>query len=195
MNISVISNKCSGRNANINLSSGGKIILPKTNGVWEDKSKRGECTWYPGLPDDANPETKPSKSNPEGLTWKEIKEKYGFEGIVFKNKEPNFRPLSRGHVVFAEGQYSSNRRKNFKVADMKMAEQLNDKYRRKYGKDRDPLYTRTDVKKWRKENGYTWHEERNCVDIQKIPSIINNNVPHSGGIAAKSALEKQSCDI
>ncbi|MBE6325872.1 MAG: hypothetical protein E7077_02230 [Bacteroidales bacterium] len=172
-------------------SKEGRIILPKTNGIWEDKSKRGECMWYPGLPDDTSIETKPSKTNPEGLTWKQVKDKYDFEGVEFKNKEPNFRPFSRGHVILKEGQYTSKRKKNFKMADKQMANQLNDAYEKKHGEKRNPLYTRNDVKKWRVENGYTWHEERNCQDLQKIPSIINNNIPHSGGIAAKKVEESE----
>ena len=107
--------------------------------------------WYPGLPDDTSIETKPSKSNPNGLTWKQVKDKYGFEGVEFKNKEPDFRPFSRGHVIFKEGQYTSKRRKNFRMADKQMANQLNDAYEKKYGEKPSPLYTRNDVKKWRKK--------------------------------------------
>ena len=31
--------------------------------------------------------------------------------------------------------------------------------------------------------------------LKEIPSILNNNIPHSGGIAAKNATEKRSSDI
>jgi hypothetical protein len=163
-------------------SKEGRIILPKTNGIWEDKSKRGECMWYPGLPDDTSIETKPSKTNPEGLTWKQVKDKYDFEGVEFKNKEPNFRPFSRGHVVFEQGQYTSKRNNNFSMADAMLAAQLTESKNREV--------TPMEVAKWREDNGYTWHEERNCQDLQKVPSIINNNIPHSGGIAAKKAKER-----
>ena len=40
-----------------------------------------------------------------------------------------------------------------------------------------------EVKKWRKEHGYTWHECRDMKTMQKVPSIIHNNISHSGGIS------------
>ena len=40
-----------------------------------------------------------------------------------------------------------------------------------------------DVAKWRKENGYTWHECKDMKTMQKVPSEVHNNIPHSGGIS------------
>ncbi len=94
--------KGSKRDASLPSSAAGRIILPKSNGKWEDETKRGECMWYPGLPDDTNQELKPKKSNPQGLTWREIKEKYGFKGVEFKKKNLTF-------ALFPEVMWSLNK--------------------------------------------------------------------------------------
>ncbi len=174
------------RKKTITTSSGGRIILPKTNGVWEDESRRGRCKWYPGVSKNGKPVRNPSKSNPEGLTWDQVKKKYNFESIEFKNDEPDFDHFSRGNVTFKRGQYTSNRDKNFSMADKMLAAELSKKKKKKI--------TAEDVANWREEHGYTWHEKRDCRNLQKIPSIINNNIPHSGGIAAKKAKERVQSD-
>ncbi|MBR5973331.1 MAG: HNH endonuclease [Paludibacteraceae bacterium] len=181
------SGKGSSRNGTVSPSKVGRIILPKSNGVWENETKRGECKWYPGVSKDGSPVTNPSKSNPNDESWDDIKKKYGFEYIEFKGKEPDFKPFSRGNVTFKKGQYTSNRDKNFNMADKMLAAQLTTSKGRKV--------TPKEVAEWREANGYTWHEERNCQNLRKIPSVINNNIPHSGGIAAKKAKEKRSSDI
>lgn len=40
-----------------------------------------------------------------------------------------------------------------------------------------------EVTKWRKENGYTWHEYKDMKTMQKVPSIVHNKISHSGGIS------------
>lgn len=66
----------------------------------------------------------------------------------------------------------------------------------------ETLYTKADIElaeekgcsprevaQWRKENHYTWHECKDMKTMQKVPSVVHNNIPHSGGISeAKKAV-------
>jgi hypothetical protein len=46
-----------------------------------------------------------------------------------------------------------------------------------------------EVKKWKEENGYVWHE---CCDgaMQKLPHEVHANIPHSGGISVYKNSKK-----
>lgn len=132
---------------------------PKENGTWE--GDRGDSKWNP----EGNYE--PQKANPEGLTWSKILNEYNLKGITFKEGEPDFSEISKGTVKISD--FSIDRTINFAQADIKLAEE----------KGCSP----EDVKSWRKENGYTWHECKNMETMQKVPSIIHNNISHSGGIS------------
>ena len=132
---------------------------PISDGHWE--GERGDSKWVP------DGDYIPQKSNPEGKTWDEILEKYGIDGINFKDGEPDFSKLSKGTVEIEN--FSENRDDNFDKADAELAKQRG--------------CTPEEVAKWRKENGYTWHECKDMKTMQKVPSEVHNNVPHSGGIS------------
>lgn len=138
---------------------------PLEDGYWE--GERGNSKWIP------NPDYVPKKSNPEGKTWGEILEKYGIDGIVFKDGEPVFDNVSKGTVTI-EG-FSSNRDDNFDKADIELAKQRR--------------CSPEEVKQWRKENGYTWHECKDMATMQKMPSEIHNNITHRGGVSNSKSLE------
>jgi hypothetical protein len=129
------------------------------NGNWE--AERGDSKWIP------SPEKIPGKSNPEGKTWGKILDQYGIDGIDFKDGEPDFSPLSKGTVEIDN--FTDNRDKNFAQADIAEA--------KKRG------CTPEEIKKWREENGYTWHERSDCKTMDLVPSEVHNNIPHSGGIS------------
>lgn len=135
--------------------------LPKSDGVWE--GEKGDSKW---IPDD---EKIPGKANPEGKKWGEIKEDYDIDGVEFIGGEPDFTETARGEAHIDD--FTDNRDKNFKQADEFEAERRG--------------CTPDEVKEWRKENGYTWHERKDCETMDKVPSIVHNNVFHSGGISEK----------
>ena len=61
-------------------------------GHWE--GERGNSKWFPNRDEiPKNPLT-----NPDGLTWGQILDKYGIDGIEFKNGEPDFSPVAKGTV-------------------------------------------------------------------------------------------------
>ena len=132
---------------------------PISDGRWE--GERGDSKWIP------DPDYVPLKKNPEGKTWSEILKEYGIDGINFKDGEPDFSEISKGEVEI-EG-FSKDRDDNFDKADIELAKQKG--------------CTPEEVAKWRKEHGYTWHECRDMKTMQKVPSIIHNNVTHRGGVS------------
>ncbi len=129
------------------------------NGSWD--GFRGNSMWRPDR------DAVPTRYNPEGLTWGQILDKYGIEGIEYKDGEPDFSPISKGEVEIDD--FTDDRTSNFAQADEALAEQ----------KGCSP----EDVKKWREENGYTWHECKDCKTMQKVPREIHNNMDHSGGVS------------
>jgi hypothetical protein len=137
--------------------------LPKNGGDWTGEP--GDSKWKPDR--DKVPENQ--KTNPDGLTWGEILDKYNIDGISFKDGEPDFSELSKGTVEIED--YSENRDDNFDAADEKLAEQRG--------------CTKEEVRQWRKENHYTWHERSDMKTMEKVPTEVHGNIPHEGGIAAK----------
>ena len=142
-------------------------------GTWD--WLRGNSLWYPRL--DEIP--KNPKTNPEGLTWKQILDKYGIDGITFKDGEPDFSTVSKGTVEidnFSENRYGKGG--NFDQACEKLSEQRG--------------CTKEEVKAWMKENKYTWHERSDCKTMDKVPTEVHGNIRHEGGISeVKSAQEKK----
>lgn len=138
-----------------------KKYLPKSDGHWE--GEKGDSKW---IPDDGKV---PGKTNPDRKTWNEIKNEYGVDGIEFVDGEPNFTEMVRGEAYVND--FSDIRYKNFSQAD-------------EYEAIRRGCNPK-DVKEWRKQYGYTWHERRDCRTMDKVPSIIHNNVFHTGGISEK----------
>lgn len=132
---------------------------PIENGRWE--GERGNSKWKP------DPDFVPQKSNPEKKPWRQIFGETNTDGILFKDGEPQFDDYSKGTVQI-EG-FSTYRDDNFDKADIKLAEQ----------KGCSP----ENVRIWRKNNGYTWHECKDMSTMQKVPGIMHNNIPHRGGIS------------
>ena len=129
------------------------------NGRWD--GERGNSNWYP------DPDFVPGKANPEGKTWSEILNKYSIDYIPFRDGEPDFSEISKGTVEIE--QFSDSRTDNFDKADIELAKQK--------------VCTPEEVAKWRKDNGYTWHECKDMKTMQKVPSEVHNNITHSGGIS------------
>ena len=132
---------------------------PIDNGRWDNE--RGNSKWRP------DPKFIPGKANPEGKQWSEILNKYKTDSIPFKDGEPNFSKMAKETVEIKA--FSASRTDNFDKADIALA--------KKNGG------TPEAVSKWRKENGYTWHECKDMKTMQQVPSVVHNNITHSGGIS------------
>lgn len=139
-------------------------------GTWD--GLRGNSTWYPRLEEiPKNP-----KTNPDGLTWKQILDKYGIDGVAFRDGEPDFSKVSKGTVEidnFSENRYGKGG--NFDQACEKLAEQRG--------------CTKEEVKAWMKENKYTWHERSDCKTMDMAPTEVHGNVRHEGGISEIKSVQ------
>ena len=128
--------------------------------------ERGNSDWIP------DKEFKPQNPdlNPDGLSWKQIGEKYGFEKISFNEGEPDFSEISKGNVEidnFTDCRLGKGG--NFDQACDKLSEITG--------------YDKSEIKAWMKDNKYTWHECSDCRTMQKVPREIHGNIRHSGGIS------------
>ena len=144
--------------------------FPLNGGRWT--GERGNSNW---IPDDNVIPTNRKGSNPEGKTNREIKDKYGFEFIPFKDGEPDFSKVVKGEVQIEN--FSEKRPKNYSQADIQLAKE-------KGG-------TPQEIKKWRIENKYTWHERKDCKTMQLVPIEVHGNIEHKGGISEIKTKNKE----
>lgn len=142
-----------------NLEKQSERHLPRTNGEWD--GEQGDSTWHP------DGDYVPQKKNPDGQSWQEIQETFEIDGVQYRDGYPVFDDVSKGNVEISD--FTTDRNKNFTQADLQLAEQ----------KGCSP----EDVEKWRKNNSYTWHECQDMKTMQKVPCIVHNNIPHSGGVS------------
>lgn len=126
-------------------------------GEWEDE--RGESKFVPNDPE-----------------IKELLEKYGLDGIEYKDGIPDFSDVSESTVEIDN--MTENRAENFKQCDEKCAEQWN-----KEARDGRTDWTARDVAQWRKENGYSWHERNDMKTCDLIPTRVNDYFGHLGGVS------------
>ena len=145
-------------------------LIPRNGGEWSKEP--GNSDWTPDS--DVEPGDR-NGTNTDHKTWGEIMKEYDFESIPFKDGEPDFSEVSKGDVEIDD--FTDERDSNFSQADEKLAEQRG--------------CTPEEVAKWREENKYTWHECKDCKTMQKVPTEVHGNIPHSGGIAEYKS-QKQS---
>ena len=142
-------------------------------GSW--KGERGESKFIP------------NEENETGAAAKEKLSEYGMEGVEYESGEPNFSECceaevkidnmteNRENYVDKDGEYQQG---NFAQADAKCAELWNSTKRD--GKDD---WTAADVRDWRRENQYSWHECCDTFTMQLVSRDIHSAFKHSGGVA------------
>jgi len=137
--------------------------LPQTGGGWE--GEEGDSKWFP----DREKKPESALTNPEDKTWGEILDENEIDGVTFNDGEPDFSEISKGTVEIED--FSENRDDNFDAADERLAEEKG--------------CEKNDVRNWRKEHQYTWHERSDMRTMDKVPRTVHGNIPHEGGISAK----------
>ena len=130
---------------------------PVNNGFW--KGERGESRFC--------------SENQEANSYLN---KSKVDGINYQNAIPDFSIVSKGDVKISE--MSENRVKNFKQADIQLANQKG--------------CTPREVSDWRERNSYTWHECNDLETCQKIPSCVNSAFGHFGGVGEYKKQMKES---
>lgn len=101
---------------------------------------------------------------------------FELDGILYKEGIPDFSVCAK--VTVSIENMNEIRRENFWKCDVKCAEKWSgEKYEGKSS------WTSKDVKQWRKENGYTWHERNDMVICDLVPTKINGFFGHLGGVS------------
>ena len=118
---------------------------------------------------------------------------HGLDGIEYKNAIPDFAPVSEARVEIdgmSENRYSKigdNGERivgNFGKADVKCAEAWSAEAR-----DGKTDWSSKDVSVWRKENGFSWHENNDMKTMDLVPHDIHAACTHLGGVAEIKRLD------
>ena len=149
-------------------------------GSWE--GDRGESKFIPYEETDA------------GRKAKEALAERGMDGINYKDGEPDFSKCAEATVVIEhmtenrDNPYldaDGNRQEsNFFQADVKCAEQWNAGQ-----KDGRSDWTAAEVRDWRRENKYSWHERCDTRTMDLVSRDIHGFFIHSGGVAECKARD------
>lgn len=158
---------------------------PKSNGHWTGE----ECNsvWIPD--DDYTPPNK-SYSNLHGLTWREIKCKYGFKGLRCDRGRFRFDEIAWYKVSlpnFAELITSSDREALHEAVFAELARQLGKtveevKAIKESSNDHTPMG----------QKNLAWHEDIDCETLYLVPQEIHGNIIHFGGVAMCQLLRRNS---
>ena len=141
--------------------------------------------------------------NPQCEVAKVLRQ-YGIKGIRYKNGVPDFSPVSQGevkinHMMGGDNNFLKNRARtrvedfygNFAQADFAFAEQLNSNpiLAKKLGitPSNGNHFSRIDISSYRENNSMTWHELNDGETLQLVPTIINKEFKHIGGVGEINA--------
>ncbi|MCD8396910.1 MAG: HNH endonuclease [Lachnospiraceae bacterium] len=101
---------------------------------------------------------------------------YGKDFITYKDAIPDFSGVSESTVEIDD--MTEKRSRNFEQCDEKCAEQWN-----KEGRENRNDWSARDVKEWRQEKGYSWHERNDMKTCDLIPTKVNDYFGHLGGVS------------
>ena len=126
---------------------------------------------------------------PPNQQLKELLDEVGIDGIEYRNAVPDFSPTAKAQVEInymlgGTGNYGGKARKaNFDQSDQKLADQLNNspEFAKQFGMESGNISSR-DIKKYREINKLTWHELNDVKTMQLVPTEINRDFGHLGGV-------------
>ena len=155
------------------------FILPKSQGRWESPFKRGDCMW---IPDDNRIPPNSSYSNVFGKTWRQIKDQYHIEGIVYNRGIPDFSPVLFDSVTF-DWEQELGPTKMCKLLAKKEHKDLHEAAFAIMAKKRG--ISVTELKQIKEKSGANllWHEDIDGQTVQLIAQEVHGNLRHIGGIA------------
>lgn len=125
-----------------------------------------------------------SEFTPNDEEIKNILDENGKDSIVYKDGIPDFSDVSKSTVEIDN--MTDNRFDNFRQCDEKCAEQWN-----KDGFDGKNDWSPRDVKNWRSDNEYSWHERNDMETCDLVPTKVNDYFGHLGGV---SECKKRDAD-
>ncbi len=118
----------------------------------------------------------------------------GIGGIQYKSGVPDFSSVAKAQVEInymlgGKSVYGGKaRRANFTQSDQKLAGQLNNspELASEFGMESGTIRAR-DIKKYREINNFTWHELNDVKTMQLVPTKINSEFGHLGGVGEINA--------
>ncbi len=152
-----------------------KDRIPK-NGVWSDPAAPGNSHFT--LNDDVDIRT--SKGGVvETMTGRQLKEKYGIDGVDYIHNEPVFTPFVNQKLGAVEVKEIPSHRDGaggtYDIAVKTVAERLG--------------WSAKEVEQYMEEHRLTWHETADRKRILPIPTEINEAFKHTGGISKQVSME------
>ncbi len=146
------------------------------NGTWENPDRPGHGHFT--LNDDAVIRT--SKGGVvETITGKELKERYGIDGVDYIHNEPDFTSFVDQQLGVVTVDEIPSRRDGvggtYDIAIRCVAERLG--------------WSKSQVKQYMEEHRLTWHESADRSRIMPVPTEINEAFKHTGGISKEESME------
>lgn len=132
----------------------------------KEDSERGEWSGKRGESD----------FTPNDEEVKNILENHGEENIAYKDAIPDFSEVAAATVEIDD--MTENRAENFRQCDENCAELWN-----KVCRDGRVDWTARDIKDWRQENSYSWHERNDMKTCDLVPTQVNDYFGHLGGVS------------
>ena len=106
--------------------------------------------------------------------------------VTYKNAIPDFSPYEHAKVeISGMTNVREGLNGNFNKADEKLAQEWTNV------KHNGKKWTARDIKNYRKLNGLTWHEMNDTVSMQLVPTEVNAQFGHLGGIGEYNIKFKQ----
>lgn len=112
-------------------------------------------------------------------------EKYKQSYIEYKDGNPDFSKVSEATVKIDD--MTSSHSYNFKQADSTCAEQWN-----KSKRDGRSDWSAREVKQWRQEHMYSWHERIDRKTMDLVPRAIHAECKHYGGVSECKQYEREN---
>jgi len=187
--------------------NGGNSIAPNSDFVYKSMSDLAPPPEIPNVTRDPSiweGDVGNSKMFFDDPEINDILNDYNQDGVVVSNYNPDFRPFTdhydeklgyfRGEVAIPDmkggkdsfvneinprtlnemsepgkHQITESDLGNYKQADIELARRLN--------------VSPQEVRQYRKDNGMTWHECRDGVTVQMVPTKLHDSVKHYGGVS------------
>lgn len=152
-----------------------KDRIPK-NGVWSDPDAPGNSHFT--LNDDVDIRT--SKGGVvKTITGRQLKEKYGIDGVDYIHNEPVFTPFVDQKLGAVEVEEIPSCRDGaggtYDIAVKTVAQRLG--------------WSAKEVEQYMEEHRLTWHETAGRRRILPVPTEINEAFKHTGGISKQISME------
>ena len=132
-------------------------LAKKSDGVWD--GKEGD-----------------SKFHPNDIDAQKALKDYKQDGINYRDGNPDFSKCSESLVKIDN--MTSDRPSNFRQADEMCSKQWNVEKR-----DGRTDWSPRDVKEWRSENRYSWHERIDRKTMDLVQRDVHEECRHFGGVA------------